>query len=868
MLRTKEKTLAVSLTVLVVLSVFVSGIVLAANVQRGGTSPQFNPGIGGPNTVVVDESKPVIFQGEDNLDFVNEAGNPVTPSNLVGVAGAAEGVPLELPVPQDQDRGQYTLDGTGAGAGVTVQTPRVTDLSVLNERGIDVEGSTVQEDEILLVSAEWNFEQAEDLSLEVRDEDGNEVTGDVLGTLADLSEAQRGELTGAYAQFPEAVEVTGQRGTGTGIEYLQGVGQFNQSQLANTSVDSAYWVVDLSDQPSGDYTINVEGWSDLDFGPASRTTAISLTTEDDVTIDLDEDTATRGQNVRFTIRGSVAGAQHVVTIEDDDFRNNQVDRRVFRTIQDTIERGTLDTNGDGTEDVAYAIIEINEDTGLGVGQIDTSFLDDTNVDLNVYQADRSLQDVANNTGDTEDDLTLDVREGQLQFQTPAGSYISGQEIDVLGTAAPGVDDVAIYARDEGDWELLDINEDGQLNNEDTISVDADGEWERQDVVLSDASDIFSIPGRYRIGVVELQDALDNQGNLRQTLTTSQFSSATSEQSSIFILEPGLTEVETFRTFNGQVATDDGTVDVVGTAPGLEDVLVVMVDERGRVATDRVTVDDDDVFDQDDIPLTTFEGRELSEGEVRGFVIGLGRDGVAGDGVVPAQTSADISALEDYINSFGVGLTQQQVTERILDETTDDVASDDLLLEQDFRYADGRTTIEAVGPEGENVTGINDVSVGDTMVVQGLTNRKADDNTITVEVVDGPSAGQFETASTDQWLNDGVWSVALEVPDDVEPGLYTVEADDGDQTDTVQVRITAAGNVTETPSNVTETPSNVTETPGNATGTPSNATETPGNESRIAGPGAADASMTGALPLGVAMAALAALAGALVARREL
>jgi hypothetical protein len=75
-------------------------------------------------------------------------------------------------------------------------------------------------------------------------------------------------------------------------------------------------------------------------------------------------------------------------------------------------------------------------------------------------------------------------------------------------AAQGVDDVVMYARDQGDWELVDINEDGTADSEDTVSVDSTGEWEREDVTLSQASDIFSIPGRYRIGVVEAPDVTD------------------------------------------------------------------------------------------------------------------------------------------------------------------------------------------------------------------------------------------------------------------------------------------------------------------------------------------------------------------------
>ena len=811
-----------------VLSIAVSGVALGAEVQRGGDDRTFNPGVGGPNQVVVSEQKPVVFQGEDDLELVGDNGNSVEASNLVGVSGNAEGVPLETPIPQDQELGQYAIDGRAQNIGVTVQRPRVTDLEIFNERGIDVEGSSVQEDEALLVRSEWNFQNAEDLSLEITDENGNEITGDVLTDVESLSDAQREELTGAYAQTPERVANPGQRGTGTGVEYLQGIGQFNVSELQDASVDSAYWAIDLSDQDAGDYTVTVEGWDNLDFATATRSSVVSLTTEQDIALDLDSDEATRGQNVQYTIRGSTAGATHFVTIEDTDFRNNQVDERVFRDVDDVVEQGTLDTNEDGNADLAYAELEVNEDTGLAAGQIDTTYLDDTNVDVNLYEEDRTLDEVAEDVGDTEDDRTLDVRQGTLSIESPAGTYIAGQEVDVTGTAAPGVDDVAIYVRDQGDWELVDVNEDGEFDEGDLISVDSDGEFEERDVTLSQANDVLSIPGRYRFGVVEAEDVREGNDTLAETLTTSEFSSATSEQSSIIVSEPTLGEGNAslapptagemmalqddngtadndtqptwvFRTYDEQVAVEDGTVEVTGVAPGLDEVLVVMVDSRGRTVTETVSVDDSDVFEEDDIELITQEGRQLNEGDITGMVIGLGRDTVVGDGVIPGQDGANLADLENWVQGFGLGLTQQQVTERIIDETTGEAGSDDLLLRQNFRYADASTSVEAIVPEGEAdqlddgafQQQITPVEAGETMVVQGVTNRKPDDNTITVEVIDGPSADEFDSAATDEWGRTGQWSVNLST-ENVEPGTYTLEVDDGDNTDIVQFEVVESG----------------------------------------------------------------------------
>ena len=859
---------------------------LALDVPRGGDDPTFNPGVGGENTVVVSEEKPVVFRGEDDIDLVNQEGQAVDPSNLIGVAGDAEGIPLETPIPRDQELGQYALNGQAARPGVTVQQPRVTDLEIINERGADVAGASVPEDETLLIRAEWNFQQAEDLDLNVTDENGNEITGDVLTSAQALSEQQIQELTGPYAEDPSLVTDVGQRGTATDVVHLQGLGQLNESVVGNqTSLDATYWAVDLSDQDAGRYTINVAGWDNLEFGSASRSETIQLSTETDITLDLDQDQATRGQYVPFTIRGSTAGAEHIVTIEDDDFRNDNVDERVFRDVQDTVDRGTFDTNNDGNADFAWAEVIVNEDTGLGRGQVDTTYLDDTNVDVNVYEEDQNLTDVANTFNNPEDDRSLRVVQGGLTVDEPAGTYIAGQEVDVRGSAPQGTDDVALYVRDEGDWELLDINTNGQLEEGDLISVDADGEWEERDVRLSQASDILAIPGRYRLGVIDAQDARGQGGNLSQTLTTSQFSQGTSEQTSIIVTEPGLgagnetglggvnetnssslagasasvqfarigssglqAQVQgtpggrplIFQSYNGEVATEDGTVDVIGTAPGLDDVLVVMIDNRGRVATEQVSVDDDDIFEEDDIPLVTQDGRELNEGSVVGLVIGIGRDGVVGEGVIPgAQTqNAELADLEQYIQEIRTGSTQQQVVERIFDETVDEPGSDDLVVRDQFRYADGRTNIERVASQQQ---GDNQINPGDTIVILGTTNRKPDDNTVSVDVISGPSANQFPSESDDQWNWPGRWRVTMQVPQDAQPGNYTIEADDGDNTDTVTFQIVAAGQQTETPAE-TETPAQ-TEAPDGGAEPPAETeapaeTETPAQTETPAAPASA------------------------------
>lgn len=529
-----RRTGAVCIAAFTVLSVVITGSAFGVEVNRGGPTTSYDPGIGGPNAVIVHPSKPVVFQGEDDLRFLDENGSEIEPALLVGASGDAEGLPLELPVPRDQPVGQYAIDGRERNAGVTVQTPRIVDLELLNERGVDVAGAAVQTDEVLLVRAEYTFAVAEDLSLEVRDGDGTEVTGTVLADDDRLSQAQLDALVGPYADDPGLVAASGQRGTETRVEYLQGLGQFDESvgQVA-PDFDTVFWVLDPSESDAGNYTVTVEGWDDLDVEPASRTSTISVVADSDPLLDLESDEVTRGEDVRYVVQGSPAGATHVVAIEADDFRGERPTAAVFRDVESVIDSGVATETG-----LAWAVVEVDEDTGLGAGLVDTSYLDTELVDVHLYDTDVPVPEITSDPDSTEDERGLTVEEGRVALRSPAGSYVAGDEVDLVGTATPGVDDVALYARDQGDWQLLDLNEDGQFDDRDIVSVSTDGSWNEDDVELSRASDVFLIPGRFRLGVIDVRDA-QRDGELAQTLTTTEFNSGTSNQTTVTVEEPSL-----------------------------------------------------------------------------------------------------------------------------------------------------------------------------------------------------------------------------------------------------------------------------------------------------------------------------------------
>uniref|UniRef100_UPI0015F3E4F4 PGF-CTERM sorting domain-containing protein n=1 Tax=Haloquadratum walsbyi TaxID=293091 RepID=UPI0015F3E4F4 len=102
--------------------------------------------------------------------------------------------------------------------------------------------------------------------------------------------------------------------------------------------------------------------------------------------------------------------------------------------------------------------------------------------------------------------------------------------------------------------------------------------------------------------------------------------------------------------------------------------------------------------------------------------------------------------------------------------------------------------------------------------------------------------------TDQWGTDGVYSLELEL-EDVEPGEYTVEADDGDNTDRVPVEVVEQ--VQETPEPTPEPTATEEPTP---TATPE-PTATP------------TSTPTGTPGFGIVVALIALVAAALLAVRR-
>ena len=712
----------------------------------------------------------VVYRGEDDIEF----GGALRDS----LASVSSGVPLSPPISPTVDTGRYSNDGTQSTPAITVDSPRISSFEIQNTNGADVKGGTVTQSRAnLTLVAEYNYHQAENIEVIVEEESGLTVTNTVVDD-------------------PQA------NGDGT----------------ARISMD-------FRNADPGTYNFTVQGTDSLTFDDARRETTVEITSQEDVGVELANDTVTQGANVNFDIIGGAAGDYHLVQIDASDLRDDvspATAATVFRPVGDVEEQGVFDgdryvpesdVNSSDDVDAVYAVVEIDDD-GIGVGSIDTAALDDTSVSITISDllatSGGSFARPLAAAGSGElaaDETDFDVEKGEVALGQPSNFYVVGQAVTVNGTAPAAIESVAIYARNNNDFELV------ELDGDRTLFVDADGTFEVEGVRLTEGegggNGILSLEGSYRIGVISAADAdLDGDGQVDDQLTTQEFTQGTSEQKSLRVTGRSLS-VTFPSVVRGQIAEEDGGVDVNGTAAGAAEVVFIAVGERGNIISQTIRVDDDGTVDEEDVPVAG-----LSEGDVTLYVYGTGRDGRVGDGDLPGSFEATTDGLQSWLeSSLGQqSLTGDQVRSAIRGETTGATASDDLVETEEVRLTDAQTRVTDVYPSDSAATGINPVAAGDTMIVEGETNLQPGDNVITIEL--GNQETTVELTSTELWGQDGVWVVEIDT-DGAAVGTYTLRAEDGSSTDTIDV------DIVETLETPTPTPTEETPTPSpTPTATPS------------------------------------------------
>lgn len=683
-----------------------------------------------------------LYQGEEDYRIYRPNGEELSPIKLERTTGAHEGATLERPIPETQPTGRYAPSGNPDTVPVvTVTTPRVTDFEIRSgspDGEVITGGSIAGSTKYAYVSAEANFVDSEGLGITVEDETGLDVTGEALANSANT--------TGVTAQ-------------------------------RTTRNASAIFKLNLAALDSGqEYTVTIEGTDDLTSGEASKSGSFTLSTFDDPTISLESDEVTKGENVRFEITGSAEGNIHPVVIEGSSVTGTKTE--VFRQVGDTVDVGTT-ADGD-----AVALVEING--GVGVGSISTDELDHADTDITVYPASPNASfdryDVLTDAPltDPETDTTLAIAEGTINLENPTDTYLVGTDVDINGTTAPGIDRVALYARHEGEYELI----------VDDILVGSDNRFEREDVDLSDSSDVEStmlgLTGTYRLAAVDAEDphVTDSQGINKEKLSTSAVSRAVSTETSLQVSDSNL-YVDGVSAINGELAVGD-KIAIDGTALGQDVVAAQFFGPHGSYVYAELPVDSNGDFDG---WIGDIEDN-LHRGTVVMTILSKGRDGQIGDGTYDGFNELASEFKNETASS------QQQLIERVTAATTNATGSDDRAESIEFRYTDARTSIEKVTSNVGSMVAQSGVSETDTEMVipigtnisiSGDTNRQPYENTIFVELSGGPNNSQSRFASTDQWYTDGQWEVTINSTQ-LKPGNYTVKADDGRSSDLMRVRL--------------------------------------------------------------------------------
>lgn len=807
-----------------------AGTTVAADVDRGDSSPNE---YGGWDTATgsgdVGDGA-TVYRGEGDITFIDNgegpgsSGEEVTPAELHKVSGSEAGTTLEVPIPEDQPAGTYSTDGEsldGDNFGVVVKPAHIYDFDLNNDEGIDTLREQIsQNNSEAEVAVNYNFTEAEDITVTVEDEGGLDVTD----------------------------------------EFIEGETTRNDRDVDASGHDVVFGVVDLEDIEPGQYTITVEGSDDLNHGKAARSATVTVVNEVEATLSFEESNETRSDPVSFSVADARAEDDHLVTLDREYYRDDEIavgeaaDIFLFDVGYDVEERGIVTANtvsradtsanvhtlaeleAANLENQSVASFESTHDTEIlysyaivdrdGEGVMSTEHVKTDTVSATLYEQAEplidggELNDPQSNPGDpvdiygveVSDEASVTIEDISLSLTSPQSPYIVGSEVTVGGTASAPIEEVVLYARDSGDWE--------RVTDPITVGID-DGFEEAEFDLSSDArsTDIFSVPGSYRIGVLAATDAdVDDDGTVEDTITPREFAGFTRSTLPIRARDGGLDAQ--FRAVDGQVALEDGTVSVLGTASGQEVVDIVLVGSRGYVQHDTLDVDENGSFADTDVGI---ESDQLARGTVTAYVLAPGNDGTYARSSHGAGSLPDVDGVPD---AGSHGLTPSQINDSIVDSTAGAPGSDDLLVTTEFRLADGLTVIDSVHPE--NATDDAPGEVGEPIVVEGSTNRKPEGNTITVELL-GSNGESITLTSTAKWDADGRWSVTFE-PTDVEPGTYVVESGDGTTFDRLEFQLVAQRE-TETPAASTLTPeSTPTVTPiPEQTATPESNAETPSVE---------------------------------------
>lgn len=395
----------------------------------------------------------VLFMGEQQLNITetyraatgSDPGDTVT---LAGTAGQADGgivsvdpTDVDVTAAAGFDTGAYSINGSNGDVHISVRDPSITALSLYrgnDDSGAEITGGHLPRGENVTVTAEFDFASAEYLEVSIVNENGVEITPELVPDRPARINESAGSLT---------LDVTGA-----------------QLEAGET------------------YTVHVEG-AELD--DANRATTFAIR-EAQTTLSLAETSVTRGESVVGTVIGPPGGTVTVrvgaADVEGD--ATNETARSVFKNT------GAVLTNAVSGNGMVGVVLTLGDDGSAQV-LIDTgAFVAENTAEIVV--ADGGSSTAGAFTADAQDEVDLVVNERRITIESIPDSVRIGEQFAIEGSA-PEADDVKAYARIGDAWEPLYEEANGELA---TADVETGGDF----TLTVDSTAVINLPDTYRVGV--------------------------------------------------------------------------------------------------------------------------------------------------------------------------------------------------------------------------------------------------------------------------------------------------------------------------------------------------------------------------------
>ncbi|MFB6283361.1 MAG: hypothetical protein ABEK59_05420 [Halobacteria archaeon] len=702
-----------------------------------------------------------VFQGEKGIEgWFKDQQIPITGETLVRPPENIRELTLDKNISRFQEPGRYVNRNVGVTARVV--EPRITNVEVFDRDGNRLNPTTpLPENQIIMIHADWNFVEAEDVRLNLSKPDGTQVQDDILTTQA--SPFQMKETEG---------------------DFQKPFFSYREQGLGTTTEQTAYWALDLSGIENGTYNLVIEGVKDLNFGKARKSIEITVGQPEHTFLELNENKAAKGKKVLFQVGPSEKGTYHAVAVRERDVEKEGGYQELFGEVGDT-------ATSSKKPEYLYTVIKADSD-GKATANIDTSYLKTGNRSVLLYKGQQTSSNAQASVGKQEvDNVTLKVSEGDLTINFETVNYSIGREIQLSGTAVRSVNKVSLYVRDGGEWSLLPVK------GNRAVDVGVTEDWKTDTFVPTDEShggEVLAEPGEYELAVLNSTGlnpppiSLSDQELEKRTHRKTLINSTKSEFFGLFLDTKGLQPGDRLK--------------VQGMAPDSDNVVVGAIGPNGEVGFGNATTDVTNRFSSS-VDLSGF-----GSGVMTAFVLSPGSDGVFGDGKAEFQGRTypveDSAELKIYLEKLGDStMSGGQVFEVLRNNTVDAFGSDDSISDRELELTTSKTSIVDVVPmDLRHRTGTVPVEKGEKFVVRGRTSLDTGSGTITVRPVEGPDADSLLNKTVDSRTGSG-WSVGYDAGN-LTTGKYVFEVDDGTGVHRREVKVVSPG--ARTQSDVSETES--------------------------------------------------------------